>query len=323
IEEIQYFDCTLVSTPMDTSEKLMPNNGQAVSQLEYSMVIGCLMYAMTYTMSDIAFVVGKLSKQFKSDASWINNTEGNLSTSGWGVIHQRKYPHQVDSSVGCFSLNIQRSICSLCYLFRNPFSSTTMGDENPIRTLRETTPNLATRAIGIPSSSPQGTTRYLFGPTPSVQIFYDRIDYTIKRTVDYAAGGRLRKMSEKKAWATIEELARYEDEGLNDPIVPEKEGLNYENPDLEQLLRIMECKVETLMDEAITLMGRCESIFGISNDMMHQLPLKPSRQEAFEYLVMNFILDQEEKVKQLEEYMGAIGSDFMQLSLKVEGKLKE
>ncbi|GJW75111.1 hypothetical protein Tco_0134481 [Tanacetum coccineum] len=27
------------------------------------------------------------------------------------------------------------SICSLCYLFRNPFSSTTMGDENPIRTL--------------------------------------------------------------------------------------------------------------------------------------------------------------------------------------------
>nr|GEY74421.1 hypothetical protein [Tanacetum cinerariifolium] len=29
------------------------------------------------------------------------------------------------------------SIFSLCYLFRNPFSSTTMGDENPIRTLRD------------------------------------------------------------------------------------------------------------------------------------------------------------------------------------------
>ncbi|GJZ89898.1 hypothetical protein Tco_0661825 [Tanacetum coccineum] len=27
------------------------------------------------------------------------------------------------------------SIFSLCYLFRNPFSSTTIGDENPIRTL--------------------------------------------------------------------------------------------------------------------------------------------------------------------------------------------
>ncbi|GJR87442.1 zinc finger, CCHC-type containing protein [Tanacetum coccineum] len=36
LKKFNYFDCTLVSTPMDTSEKLMPNNGQAVSQLEYS-----------------------------------------------------------------------------------------------------------------------------------------------------------------------------------------------------------------------------------------------------------------------------------------------
>ncbi|GKA30793.1 hypothetical protein Tco_0717098 [Tanacetum coccineum] len=39
-----------------------------------------------------------------------------------------------------------------------------------------------------------------------VQIFYDRIDQTLKRTMDYAAEGRLRKMSAEKAWATIEEL---------------------------------------------------------------------------------------------------------------------
>nr|GEV19190.1 reverse transcriptase domain-containing protein [Tanacetum cinerariifolium] len=38
---------------------------------------------------------------------------------------------------------------------------------------------------------------------------------------------------------------------------------------------------------------------------------------------MNFILDQEEKVCKLEEYMCAIGSDFMQLSLEVFEKLKE
>ncbi|GJY72317.1 hypothetical protein Tco_0476020 [Tanacetum coccineum] len=38
---------------------------------------------------------------------------------------------------------------------------------------------------------------------------------------------------------------------------------------------------------------------------------------------MNFILDQEEKVKQLEEYMGVIGNDFIQLSLEVVEKLKE
>ncbi|GKA47538.1 hypothetical protein Tco_0740421 [Tanacetum coccineum] len=55
---------------MDTSEKLMPNNGQAASQLEYSSVIGYLMYAMACTRLDIAL-------------QWISNTEDNLSTSGW------------------------------------------------------------------------------------------------------------------------------------------------------------------------------------------------------------------------------------------------
>ncbi|GKE46480.1 zinc finger, CCHC-type containing protein [Tanacetum coccineum] len=60
-KKFNYFDCSLISTPMDTSEKLIPNYSQAVSQLEYSRVIGCFMYAMTCTKPDIAFVVGKLS----------------------------------------------------------------------------------------------------------------------------------------------------------------------------------------------------------------------------------------------------------------------
>ncbi|GJX63152.1 hypothetical protein Tco_0296052 [Tanacetum coccineum] len=80
LRKVNYFDYTLVSTLMDTSEKLMLNNGQAISQLEYSRVIGCLMYAMTCTRLDIAFVVGKLN------ASWINNTEDNASTSGWEFL---------------------------------------------------------------------------------------------------------------------------------------------------------------------------------------------------------------------------------------------
>nr|GEV04986.1 zinc finger, CCHC-type [Tanacetum cinerariifolium] len=73
-----------------------------------------------------------------------------------------------------------------------------------------------------------------------VQIFYDHIDQHLKRTIDYAAGGRLRKIS-----------------------------------------------------------------------------------EAFKGLVMNFILEQEEMVKQLKEYIEVIGNEFMQLSLKVVEKLKE
>ncbi|GJS53398.1 zinc finger, CCHC-type containing protein [Tanacetum coccineum] len=120
LKKFNYFDCTLVSTPMDTSEKLMTNNGYVVSQLEYSKVIGCLMYVMTCTRPDIAFVVGKLSRYTSnpntqhwqaiqwvlkylkktmdysltytgypsvlegcSDASWISNNKDNSSTSDW------------------------------------------------------------------------------------------------------------------------------------------------------------------------------------------------------------------------------------------------
>nr|GEY45071.1 zinc finger, CCHC-type [Tanacetum cinerariifolium] len=93
LKKLNYFECTPVSTPMDTSEKLIPNNGQAVSQLEYSRMIGCLMYAMTYTRPDIAFTAGKLSRlmytcyllvlESYTDASWTNNIEDNLSISGW------------------------------------------------------------------------------------------------------------------------------------------------------------------------------------------------------------------------------------------------
>nr|GEZ27728.1 hypothetical protein [Tanacetum cinerariifolium] len=48
---------------------------KAVSQLEYSRMISCLMYAMTCTRSDIAFVVGKLSR-------YTSNPD-NSSTSAW------------------------------------------------------------------------------------------------------------------------------------------------------------------------------------------------------------------------------------------------
>ncbi|GJS22417.1 zinc finger, CCHC-type containing protein [Tanacetum coccineum] len=113
-------DCSPVSTLMDPVEKLKPNTGKPVDQLEYSRAIGCLMYAMTSTRPDIAYVVGRLSRftsnpvrqhwqaitrVFKylkgtmnyglsyvgypsvleaySNASWINHVEDSSSTSGW------------------------------------------------------------------------------------------------------------------------------------------------------------------------------------------------------------------------------------------------
>ncbi|GJX17343.1 hypothetical protein Tco_0218175 [Tanacetum coccineum] len=120
LKKFNHEDFSLVNTPMDPVEKLKPNTGKPVDQLEYSRAIGCLMYAMTSTRPDIAYVVGRLnrftsnpSRQhwkaitriFKylkgtmnyglsymgypsvlegySDASWINYVKDSSSTSGW------------------------------------------------------------------------------------------------------------------------------------------------------------------------------------------------------------------------------------------------
>lgn len=120
LKRFNHFDCAPVSTPLDPSMELVKNTGSPVSQLEYSRLIGCLMYAMTCTRPDIALAVGKLSrftsnpselhwfairrvlKYLKktinyglcysgypsvlegfSDASWIVKDQNHASTSGW------------------------------------------------------------------------------------------------------------------------------------------------------------------------------------------------------------------------------------------------
>lgn len=120
LKKFNHFDCTPIATPYDPHVKLYPNTGRAVSQLDYSRVIGSLMYAMTSTRPDIAFAVGKLSRythnpsdihwnavnrvlrylkktidygivysgypsvlEGYTDASWIAENEDHLSTSGW------------------------------------------------------------------------------------------------------------------------------------------------------------------------------------------------------------------------------------------------
>ncbi|GJX85831.1 hypothetical protein Tco_0336605 [Tanacetum coccineum] len=115
LKNFNYVDCTPVSTPMDTSEKLMPNNCQTVSQLEYSRVIGCLMYVMTCTRPDIAFAVGKLSRYTGNpgytDASWINNTEDNSSTSGWVFL----------LGGGAISWASKKQTCITCLIMKSEF----------------------------------------------------------------------------------------------------------------------------------------------------------------------------------------------------------
>ncbi|GJZ39803.1 hypothetical protein Tco_0586366 [Tanacetum coccineum] len=116
---------------------------------------------------------------------------------------------------------------------------------------------------------------------------------------------------------TIERLAQYENEGWNDAFVPEDVSPNYENTDIEKLLGIMEHKVDTLMKDTILLMGKSESVFRLATNEMYRPPSEPSRQEEIEHIIMNFVLDQEERIRQLEDYMQAITDEFMEFSSKV------
>ncbi|GKA77293.1 zinc finger, CCHC-type containing protein [Tanacetum coccineum] len=75
------------STPMDTSEKLMPNNGQAVSQLNYSRHWQAIQRVLKYLKKSIDYNLTYTGYpsilEGYTDASWISNTEDNSSTSGW------------------------------------------------------------------------------------------------------------------------------------------------------------------------------------------------------------------------------------------------
>ncbi|GJX94739.1 hypothetical protein Tco_0349325 [Tanacetum coccineum] len=151
-------------------------------------------------------------------------------------------------------------------------------------------------------------------------MFYDRINHTLRKAINYAAGGQLRKMSAKEAWNTIEELVYYDEEEWDDPIFSDKGSLNYGNTNMEQMLENIEYQVGSLMKDAILLVGKSENLCGImSNEAGYRSP-KPPHQEAFEGLVMNFILKQEAKVHQLEECMRIVKDDFMQLSSEVVEK---
>ena len=55
-------DFGFARTPLDVNLHMSKNKGESVSQLEYSKVIGSLMYLMSCTRPDIAYTISKLSR---------------------------------------------------------------------------------------------------------------------------------------------------------------------------------------------------------------------------------------------------------------------
>uniref|UniRef100_A0A2N9EQN5 Integrase catalytic domain-containing protein n=1 Tax=Fagus sylvatica TaxID=28930 RepID=A0A2N9EQN5_FAGSY len=120
LEKFGRYDDSPVKTPVDVNLHLTKNKGNGISQLEYSLIIGSLMYIINCTRSDIAYSVSKLSRYTSnpgedhwkvivrvlrylkytlnygvhytrypavlegySDANWISDTNDTKSTSGY------------------------------------------------------------------------------------------------------------------------------------------------------------------------------------------------------------------------------------------------
>ena len=69
LEKFNVHDDVPAKTPYDVSIHLCKNLGKSVSQEEYSKIIGSVMFLMNCTRSDIAYVVGRLSRYTHNPSS--------------------------------------------------------------------------------------------------------------------------------------------------------------------------------------------------------------------------------------------------------------
>ena len=62
LKKFKEYDDSPVRTPIDVNLHLTKNKGQGISQLEYSRIIGSLMYIINCNRPNIAYAVSKLSR---------------------------------------------------------------------------------------------------------------------------------------------------------------------------------------------------------------------------------------------------------------------
>ncbi|KAK6140627.1 hypothetical protein DH2020_025627 [Rehmannia glutinosa] len=120
LKKFNAFDSSPSNMPIDLSVNLVANKAEPVAHMEYSGIIGCLMYITNYTRPDLAYLVNMLSRFMSnpshehwkaltrvlkylkytleyglyysrypivlegySDASWISDSKDSYSTSGY------------------------------------------------------------------------------------------------------------------------------------------------------------------------------------------------------------------------------------------------
>ncbi|KAK8924196.1 hypothetical protein KSP39_PZI019371 [Platanthera zijinensis] len=93
LEKWGYVNSKKIETPYDYKNKLKLNEGSPIRQLDYSKLMGSLIYATTCTRTDIAFTVGMLSR-FTS----------NLGKDHWDFLERlMRYLKYIEKYVLCYS----------------------------------------------------------------------------------------------------------------------------------------------------------------------------------------------------------------------------
>ncbi|GJY05716.1 MAK10-like protein [Tanacetum coccineum] len=179
------------------------------------------------------------------------------------------------------------SIFSSCYLFRNPFSLTTLGDENPIRTLgdyskpshegyrntielpEENNVRISIRSMDLfqgltPKVPHHGIDRWL-----QIQIFYDHVSFHFKCEIDRAAGEKICIKNIDESWEIIENLTLYNHEGPS----PQPQALDttfearvwdYMAAHTERMERFE----NTIFKQRKEMNGRMTEMFGLLKELM-------------------------------------------------------
>nr|GEU40462.1 hypothetical protein [Tanacetum cinerariifolium] len=129
--------------------------------------------------------------------------------------------------------------------------------------------------------------------------------------INYAVGGRIRKLRPKEAWETIKDLVLYEEKEWNDPIISKKESFEYIDATLEQELESVECRVESLTRNEVPL----------EYEVGFKFPKRPY-QEELEGRILSLIDHQEDQVRKLEEDMRKTKDTFMCLADSLIATLK-
>ncbi|GJV86407.1 retrovirus-related pol polyprotein from transposon TNT 1-94 [Tanacetum coccineum] len=100
LKKFRHYDDRTVVTPFDPKVQLKKNKGQNVSQLQYTQVIGSLMYIMNYIRPDLAYSVSQLSQYSHNPCRdhWdalVRVLQYLKHTMAYG-LHYTKYPHVLE-----------------------------------------------------------------------------------------------------------------------------------------------------------------------------------------------------------------------------------